>query len=932
MANTTIQPSFTAGELSPSLYGRVDLNRYYTGLKTCQNFIVRPYGGVANRPGTQFIAEVKDSTKAVRLIPFQFSVVQAYVLEFGEEYMRVYKDGIYQTEIATPWLETEIFDLSYTQSADVLIVCHPNFPPQQISRTGHTTWTIAEFTNQFGPFKEINTDTNHSFLCSDVEGTITVTANWDIFTVDHVGDILYLEQLPNDHTPAWEVSKRIYIGDIVVAGNNYYKSISADPSGGEPRITGTLKPTVTDGTESDGMGLLEGNIYRPPAASANVDAYVGVEWGYLHSGHGIVRIDSVTDARHATCTVLKRLPEWVCDVAGGTPLTVTAVTANPDGFARCTITGHGLTTGQELLVSLDWVGLWVEIIDGEPPTSIDHYQTFTKTDTVTCYVVDSDTVDVFMTWPPDSEVSGGHTYSFDSFDTGTVTATAITGSATYKWAFGAWSVLEGYPYTAIYHQQRLWFGGTPSQPQTVWASAIGAYDNFYQSIPVLDDEAITFTIASNQVNSAKSFAALSELIFLTTGGEWVIKGDNSGIMSPATINVRAQGFSGSSRLAPIIVGHTALHCQSKGSQVRALAYSFQDDSFIGADLTVLSSHLFFGKTLSDWAYQTIPFGVAWCVRDDGSLLGLTYLREQDVAGWHVHTTDGLFESVCVISEGNEDAVYVLVNRDGNRYIERLHTRYFADVRDAYFVDSGLSYDGRNTTAKTMTVSGGTAWDHTETLTITASGSTFVAGDVGNQIVFVDETNWIYYRLTITAYTSATVVQGQLNRTLPASYRNTARTDWALAKDEFTIAHLNGKTVSILADGNVGAQQTVTANKVTLPTPASVVHIGLPYECDFETLNLASNSQIITDKFKLINRVNVSVESSRGLFAGPDFDNLLEYKQRAGENYDQPILPETGLFLVQVIGRWDTNGRVAIRQSDPLPLTILAVIPEVAYGG
>lgn len=825
MGTGVIQPSFTSGELAPSLYGRIDLAKYQTGLKTCKNFIVRQYGGVSNRPGTTLVNEVKDSSKKVRLIPFQFNMVQTYILEFGHLYMRVHKDGasVYSgaspVEIVTPWEEADLPRLSYTQSADVLTVCHPDFAPRQITRTSHTAWTIATFDNKFGPFQEVNATESVTLVSSAVTGTVTITANTDIFSAASVGDLLYIEAMPSSATPAWEVAKVTSNGDIVAAGGRYYKAVSPDVPG-VFRITGTTRPTHLEGNAWDGTGLLGAETYREPGTSSNVDAYVGVEWEYLHSGHGIVKITGYTSTKVVTATVVKRLPD------------------------------------------------------------------------------------------------------------------SVLTDATYKWAFGAWSATEGYPSATGYHGQRQVFGGTSEQPQTVWMSSVGGYNNFGTSIPVLDDEAITFTLASREVNEIRHFLPLSELILLTSGGEWLIKGDQSGNVLPSTVNAKAQGYGGSSYIPPIVVGSTALYVQDKGSQVRALGYSFEQDAFIGNDLTVLSNHFFRGRTLTDWAYQKIPFSTAWVIRDDGKLLGLTYLREQEVIGWHQHGTDGLFESVASISENNEDAVYFVVNRtiDGStkRYIERMDNRFYDDVKDMRFLDCALHYDGRNTTATTMTLSGGTLWDHTETLTITASASTFAAGDVGDSIMY--EADDITYRLTITAYTSGTVVSAIPNRVIPAEYRS-ARTDWVFGRNVFAgIDHLEGKTVAILADGSVLAQQVVESGTVTLDRAYGRVHIGLPYDCDFETLPLSVQGQNIRDKMKVIPKVTLLCEESRGVFAGPDANNLFEYKQRATETYDEAITPATGLFEINTAATWDKNGVVFVRQSDPLPLTILAVIPDVTLGG
>jgi len=839
MTNSAIQPSFTGGELSPSLYGRVDLARYANSLRTCRNMISQIYGGADNRPGTKYVAGVKTHSARVRLIPFAFSTTQTYVLEFGNLYMRVYKDGgqvVYSSggsagspvEIATPWTTAELDDLNYTQSADVLTVCHPSHPPREISRTAHDAWTLDYFANLNGPFQEVNTVDTKTLYASAATGTVTITTNFDVFDSSYVNSYLYIETSPNISVEAWETSKAVSQNDLIKANGRVYKAVSPNVSGATSvRITGTLRPSHTEGRAWDGANNDEGAVYRAPGSSSNSDARVGVEWEYQHSGFGIVEITAVGGARSATATVLQRLP---------------------------------------------------------------------------------------------AEAVG-------------------SGNATFKWAFEAWGNTQGYPSAVTYYQQRIVFANTPAQPQTVWMSRTGAFPDFGTSNPTVDDDAITFTIASRQVNAVRHMLALDKLVLLTSGSEWVIGGGDNDVVSPSAIAAKIQGYRGSSKRPPIAIGNTALYLQDKGSTVRDLGYEFSSDSYTGNDLTVLSAHLVEGHQLTDWTYQQTPNSVVWAVRDDGVLLGMTYMREQQVIGWHRHDTDGEVESVCCISEGNEDAVYLAIKRTINgstkRYVERMSTRFFTDIKDAYFVDCGLSYDGRNTGATTMTLTSSGAWTYgsSATFTLTASASYFVTGDIGSEIHITDEDGLIL-RLAITARASATVVTVTINRDVHSGLRNSATTSWAHARKTFSgLDHIEGKTVSILADGHVAPQQAVSSGDITLGVAAAVVHAGLPYESDFETLDLNLNTaETVRDKQKNIPAVSMIVRKSRGIFAGKDEDNLVEYKQRSNENYDDPVNTLTGIAEIRIPSNWNKNGRVFVRQSDPLPLSILAVIPEVAAGG
>ena len=491
-----------------------------------------------------------------------------------------------------------------------------------------------------------------------------------------------------------------------------------------------------------------------------------------------------------------------------------------------------------------------------------------------------------------------------------------------------------FPGTVVYYQQRLVFGQTNNDPQKIFMSQTGNFHNFNISEPLRDDDAVTFTIAASQVNEIRHLVPLSDLIILTSGGEWLMTA-NDGVVSPSTIQVKPQGYRGSADAPPIVIGNTIIHLQAKGAIIRDLAFALESDSYTGNDLTVLASHLFAGKTVKEWAYAQAPHSIVWVVLNDGTLAALTYMREHEVWGWSRHDTDGTFESVCTISEGDEDATYFVVNRTiggaTKRYIERYHTRVFDTVADAFFVDSGLSYDGTNTSATTLTLSGGSNWTHSETLTLTANASTFVSGDPGNTFTLTIGTETLV--CTVQAYTSATVVTVKAGRDVPVAFRSVATAVWSKGVDAISgMGHLEGKTISILADGNVEAQKVVSSGAITISHPASKIHLGLPIQGDVQTLNLELGQPTQQGKKKSISAVTLRVEESRGGKIGFDKDHLTEFKQRAYEPYGTATSLKTGDIKVTMPSTWASEGTIFYRQDDPLPMTLLAVIPEVSVGG
>lgn len=290
-----------------------------------------------------------------------------------------------------------------------------------------------------------------------------------------------------------------------------------------------------------------------------------------------------------------------------------------------------------------------------------------------------------------------------------------------------------------------------------------------------------------------------------------------------------------------------------------------------------------------------------------------------------------------MAEGDEDVLYVVVKRtiDGSdvRYIERMASRNYNDLEDFFFVDSGATYDGTNTEATTMTVTGGTSWGPDETLTLTASVATFTgASDIGDVIVLTDSDD-TEYRLTIEAYTSTTEVTVRTDKTLPTELQGVATTTWAFARNTISgLTWLEGETVSILADGAVRPQGVVTSGSITLARPATKVHVGLPYQSDLQTLPLALQMDGFGQgRQKNISKAWLRVFKSSGIFIGPDADHLVEAKQRSTEPYGTPPALKSQEIEVVLTPQWKDSGQVYVRQLDPLPLTIVGLTIEASIG-
>lgn len=894
-----VQPSFASGELTPSLHSRVDLARYYTSLRTCRNWIVRPTGGVVNRAGSVYVASAKYPARICRLIEFKFNKTQTYVLEFGHLYLRIFYRGapvLYPVghasagqvvEVVTIWPEGALRFLDITQSADVMTICHVGYPTQQLGRYDNHDWRLSAFANVGGPFQELNVDDTKTVYASAYTGSVTLTASSAIFNSDMVGQMIKIEQAPDSYTLRWEVQKEIEINTVRRAEVSYYQAINSG-------TTGTMRPSTLEGVEADGDP--------------------GIVWQYLHSGFGIVLITGYTSPTVVTGTVLSRLPDSV--VTGGLTRGITGAVIGlepvppagedpgaPGYNARITCPAHGFSTGNSVTITgvLGMVGINV---------------------TAQIILVDVNTFEL-------SGIYGSGVYAGGGSAVKTLLATN-----TYKWALESWGGDQGYPATSSYYQQRQIFGGTPARPHEVQMSRSAGFLDFGQSNPILDDDGLTFSLNSGSVGEIMHFIGLKQLVALTTEGPWIINKEQ-GVPVPTT---DPQGEGGASTIAPLKVGKQALYVEDKGGIIRALGYEFSSDTYEGKDLTVTADHLFKGRTVVSWAYQKVPYRCIWMVLDNGVMVGLTYLIEQEVVAWHRHDTDGAYESVCCIPEDGEDAVYVAVRRTiggvATRYIERFASRTFATLKDAFIVDSGLTYDGRDAGAAiTWTLSDGEEWTYQETLTFTTDVDYFTgASDVGDVIVVTDaEGNRI--RLRIMEYISADAVGVLPSRTIPEELRDVATVGFDLARDTFTgLGHLEGKTVSILADGNVAQPAVVTGGAVSIAQPAAVVHIGLPIIADIETLDVNAQGASWQDRVKNINSVSLMVQDTRGLLAGPDEDHLLETRAEISGNYDQFYQEVNGIMTINILSDWTKGGRVFVRQEDPLPATILAVIPQVAVSG
>lgn len=557
-----IQNSFNAGELSPQLRGRADLEKYRNGCETLENFLPQVFGPARKRPGTRFVREIGDSANAARLIPFEFSSTQAFALEFGDQTIRFYADGGVVLnggspyEIVSPYTSAELNELNYTQSADVIYLVHPNHPPYKLARLAATNWTMTEVSFTRPPFGDVNT-TSTTLTASALTGNITVTASASLFSAADVGSFFSISVIPAAEYNQWTTGVAHTAGNLVQYQGRVYEAQNSASAGSRP-------PIHTEGDVSDGA----------------------VTWRYLHDGTGYFEVTAYTSATVVSATVIQRLP---------------------------------------------------------------------------------------------------------------------TTSATKRWAEGAWSDNRGWPRTVTFYEDRLWFAGSAYRPQTLWASVTSDYENF--TYGTNDDDALNYTINTQDLNTITWLSPGKVLAIGTTSGEFTINGNQiSDPITPTSVRITPQTtFGCTGEVRPLRIASSILFVQRAGRKVREYTYNFETDSYVAPNVSLLAEHITEGGIV-DIAYQQEPSQIVWAPRADGTLLGMTYERAEDVVGWHRHSVGGIVESVISLPhwDGDQDVLWMIVRRtiNGNtkRYVEYME-KYMTDEY-AFYVDCGLTYDGTATTTIT----------------------------------------------------------------------------------------------------------------------------------------------------------------------------------------------------------------------------------------
>jgi hypothetical protein len=895
--------------------------------------------------------------------------------------------------VTTEYTEDEIWSLKFAQSADVFYIVHPDHPPMTLTREDDNPpdWDLAEVTFTGGPFMVSNTVAADTLTASAKTGNITITSTAQLFVAEHVGALFRL----NHSVPGQSIN------DDLGSLNDETTSIAC---GGTWRI-------VTHGTWT-GVVEIQKSIDNGATWTLlrQFSSVNDKNWDTFGEDDGVFLIKAkMTSYTSGTASVrlaadpfeqsgIARITAW-----SAVSFTMTAATnANPLVITKV---AHGLVTG-------DWVTI-TGVVGMTQLNGNTYYVTRIDADTFKIGLTTSGFVDstAYGVWSSGGTVTKLYNSLIANATVETDFPIGLT-SATADWAEGSWSDYRGYPHAIVFHEDRLCPAATDSELQTVWMSETGDYTSFARHDPLEDSDGISVPLPSRKLNGIKNLVGLQDIIALTLASEWAVGASATGPVTPETVTAKIQGARGGNGVSPVIVGNRIVYVTPQGSVVRDLAYNYEVNGYQGDDIRLLSNHLFQGYEIVDLAYQQDPDSIIWAVRDDGVLLSCTYNREQEVLAWTWHDTDGLVESICVIPGEGFDELWMIVYRDGDRFVERMVQRdVTTDPRDAFFVDAGLTLDSpKEITGVTMINKAITGATQASPCVVTATahglsngekvliedvggmtqlnGNTYtVAGVTANTYQLFDVDSSAYGAYTSGGKTLSVRVTApshgfsnddlvdfsdiewdvdagedqpdQINLTRYIVAGSAANTFIILDKNDESaidprdfyeyesggyvreavssisgLHHLEGRSVAVLADGYVVTGKTVASGAITLSSPASRVHVGLPYTAELETLAIEVKLQdgTLQSRKVQIPEVLIRFENSRGGFVGNNENNLREMRSQLAFINDRCMELYSGDHKVTLSGGYSDVGSVFFRQSDPLPATILAIMPQVVPGG
>jgi len=508
----------------------------------------------------------------------------------------------------------------------------------------------------------------------------------------------------------------------------------------------------------------------------------------------------------------------------------------------------------------------------------------------------------------------------------------VNTAATFRWSEGAWCTKNGFPGSIAFFEERLVFGGSKLQPDTIWASQTDDWSDFY--FDGLATGAISFTMASDQVNQIQWLVGHTSILIGTSGAEWKLRGKD-GPLTFDNFDMTRQSTNGSAKVQPVVVNSNIIYAQRNAETIYQQQFAFERDNWLSIDMSLIAEHITDGG-ITEMAYQRTPRNILWLVRSDGTLLGVTLEESQQVVGWYRYTFDGDCESVAVIPGTGEDQVWVIIKRtiDGEvtRYVEQFQPVEYDNQEDGFFVDSGLTFTGDGP----FTV---TSITQTDPALVTATDHTFSDGD---QIRFssvggMTEVNYVVF--TVGPVTGSTFElrdstdDVDVNSVDFTEYTSGGAVE-QVENNFTTITHLEGETIVTSGDGGYAGAYTVSSGTITLDDFYNKVHAGLSYTAKLKPMNLefATTGGALQGLTKRINATNIRFDRTLSCSVGPTFDKFDTYVFRTMAD---PLESAPPLFSgdkrMLFDGPFDREGALCIQDNLPLPLTIIAIIAEYEVG-
>ena len=803
--------NFTAGEISPRLYGRVDIDRYANAAKRLVNCYPVIQGGAKRRSGTRFVAAAKlGAAKRARLIPFVVSRDTAYMLEFGDSYLRVWPagGGAMVLELATPYTAAMLDDIDYAQGADTMFVAHPAVPIQRLRRFSAAVFDLSAAPFTTTPFDEQGHSPAATLTLSAATVGVgrTATASSGVFLPSDVGRQLFSGAglaVVTGYTSATVLTVDVSIAFAGVALASGAWTLDVSPQG-------LAKPAAKDPVASsiDLAGALSRAANLTLSAktgaitvTASAGVFVAGDVGKtLYADNGVAAITAFTSATQVSATT-------------STDFAATFYAAG----------GWGIT---DAVWRAEDVGKFVRINGG-----LCKITAFTSASAVKATIL--------------TALSG------------TVAAPPLAWSLESS----VWSAAAGYPRTVSMHEQRLVAAGSTKYPQTIWGSRTGEYLDFTKG--VADTDSYSFTIANDEVNPISYVASLRNLIVHTYGGEFSLQGGIEKPITPTNVRIRPESGHGSKGVRPVTIGKESIFVQRAGRKVRAMGYRYDFDGYASPDLSVLAEHITAGAVVQI-AYQQEPDMLLLAVRGDGALLSCTIDRDQSVIGWAAHYTDGAFESVATLPNGDHEEVWAVVRRT----VGGVEVRYIERFEDAFAPQLAAAPGGYPPLAQP-----------------------------------------VVYGTTVDCGLSFDSVPGTATFT--------------------GLAHLEGKSVAIVADGSAMPQQVVTGGAVTLPRAAHRVLIGLPFTSMVQLLTPEAGGQTGTAQGNSMRTSEITLRFLDTIGAkvldGDGTEQTVPFRRFGPDILDQPPEPFTGNVRIETLGWERGRAELTIVQDQPLPMHLLSAV-------